>query len=80
MTGGVLEALADRGLEPGVSVKRLIGQADREMKRLQTQGERKFATQPPTELVNNLLYYVARARQLRAADRRHPRSVQPVRA
>ncbi|MEO7387743.1 MAG: Hpt domain-containing protein, partial [Gammaproteobacteria bacterium] len=61
VTGGVLEALADRGLEAGVSVKRLIGQADREMKRLQTQGERKFAAQPPVELVNNLLYYVARA-------------------
>lgn len=61
VTGGVLEALADRGLEAGVSVKRLVGQADREMKRLQTQGERKFAAQPPVELVNNLLYYVARA-------------------
>ena len=61
VTGGVLEALADRGLEAGISVKRLVGQADREMKRLLTQGERKFATQPPVELVNNLLYYVARA-------------------
>ncbi len=61
VTGGVLEALADRGLEAGISVKRLIGQADREMKRLLTQGERKFSAQPPVELVNNLLYYVARA-------------------
>lgn len=61
VAGGVLEALADRGLEAGISVKRLIGQADREMKRLLTQGERKFAAQPPAELVNNLLYYVARA-------------------
>jgi len=61
VTGGVLEALADRGLDAGVSVKRLIGQADREMKRLLTQGERKFAAQPPVDLVNNLLYYVARA-------------------
>ncbi len=61
VTGGVLEALADRGLEAGISVKRLVGQADREMKRLLTQGERKFAAQPPVELVNNLLYYVARA-------------------
>ena len=59
--GGVLEALADRGLDSGVSIKRLVGQADREMKRLHTQGEQKFASQPPVELVNNLLYYVARA-------------------
>ena len=43
------------------AVKRLIGQADREMKRLFSIGEQKFAAQPPTELVNNLLYYVARA-------------------
>ena len=61
VVGGVLEALADGGLEAGVSVKRLIGQADREMKRLFSIGEQKFAAQPPTELVNNLLYYVARA-------------------
>ena len=38
VVGGVLEALADGGLEAGVSVKRLIGQADREMKRLHTHG------------------------------------------
>ena len=43
VAGGVLEALSDHGLEAGVSVKRLVGQADREMKRLQTQGEHKFA-------------------------------------
>ncbi len=61
VVGGVLEALADGGLEAGVSVKRLIGQADREMKRLHALGERKFVAQPPVELVNNLLYYVARA-------------------
>jgi chemosensory pili system protein ChpA (sensor histidine kinase/response regulator) len=61
VVGGVLEALVDGGLEAGVSVKRLIGQADREMKRLHTLGEQKFVAQPPVELVNNLLYYVARA-------------------
>ncbi|MEZ5562939.1 MAG: Hpt domain-containing protein [Gammaproteobacteria bacterium] len=61
VVAGVLEALADGGLEAGVSVKRLIGQADREMKRLFSIGEQKFAAQPPVELVNNLLYYVARA-------------------
>jgi len=61
VAGGVLEALADHGLEAGVSVKRLVGQADREMKRLHTLGEHKFAAQPPVELINNLLYYVARA-------------------
>jgi len=58
---GVIEALLDGGLEPSVSLKRLMGQADREMKRLALVGEDKYALQPPTELVNNFLYYIARA-------------------
>jgi len=58
---GVIEALLDGGLEPSVSLKRLIGQADREMKRLPVVGEEKYAKQPPTELINNFLYYIARA-------------------
>jgi chemosensory pili system protein ChpA (sensor histidine kinase/response regulator) len=61
VVGGVLEALADGGLEASVSIKRLIGQADREMKRLFSVGEEHYASQPPVDLVNNLLYYVARA-------------------
>jgi chemosensory pili system protein ChpA (sensor histidine kinase/response regulator) len=61
VVGGVLEALADGGLEPSVAVKRLIGQADRELKRLQSLGEQRFAEKLPVDLVNNLLYYVARA-------------------
>ncbi len=61
VVGGVLEALADGGLEPGIALKRLLGQADREIKRLQQQGAAGYADQPPTALVNNLLSYVARA-------------------
>ncbi len=61
VVGGVLEALSADGLEPSVALKRLIGQADREIKRLRENGEAEFAADPPTELVNNLLYYVARA-------------------
>ena len=57
----VIEALLDGGLEPSVSLKRLMGQADREMKRLALVGEDKYALQPPIELVNNFLYYIARA-------------------
>ena len=34
--GGVVESLIDGGLETSVSLKRLMGQADREMKRLAT--------------------------------------------
>ena len=62
VVAAVLEALIDGGLEASVSVKRLMGQADREIKRLRTLGEDEYARVPPTELVNNLLYYVSRAR------------------
>jgi len=62
VVGGVLEALLAGGLDAGVPLKRLIGQADREIKRLQSVGEADYVTEPPAELVNNLLYYVARAR------------------
>ena len=62
VVGGVLEALQENGLEASVALKRLIGQADREIKRLQEKGESEFAAHPPTDLVNNLLYYIARAK------------------
>src|SRR6478736_1795603 len=61
VTGAVIEALRDRGLESGVSIKRLLGLADREIKRLHEQGEARFAQHAPVELLNNLLYYVARS-------------------
>ncbi|MGH8185986.1 MAG: Hpt domain-containing protein, partial [Steroidobacteraceae bacterium] len=62
VVGAVLEALREGGLEGTASVKRLLGQADREMKRLYEQNEAHYANSPPLELLNNLLYYVARAR------------------
>jgi chemosensory pili system protein ChpA (sensor histidine kinase/response regulator) len=62
VVAGVIESVLEKGLETSVSLKRLMGQVDREMKRLRTLGEAQFAKVPPTELVNNLLYYVARAR------------------
>ncbi|HEX9140403.1 MAG TPA: Hpt domain-containing protein, partial [Steroidobacteraceae bacterium] len=61
VTGALLEALRENGVEAGVSVKRLLGLADREIKRLFEQGEARYAQGPPIELLNNLLYYVARS-------------------
>jgi chemosensory pili system protein ChpA (sensor histidine kinase/response regulator) len=61
VTGALLEALRENGVEAGVSVKRLLGLADREVKRLFEQGEARYAQSPPIELLNNLLYYVARS-------------------
>ena len=61
VTGGVLEALTDGGLRPSVALKRLLGQADRQLKRVIDEGTDAFDTHPVDELLNNLLYYVARS-------------------
>src|ERR1700761_6974073 len=61
VTGAVIEALQENGLDSGVSVKRLLGLGDREIRRLYEQGEPRYAQGPPVELLNNLLYYVGRA-------------------
>ena len=61
VTGALVEALRERGIEGGVSIKRLLGLADREVKRLYEEGEARYCQSPPVELLNNLLYYIARA-------------------
>ena len=60
VVGALLEALQAGGIEPNVSVKRLLGHVDRELKRLQD-GEQRYAATPPAEVLNNLLYYVAQS-------------------
>jgi chemosensory pili system protein ChpA (sensor histidine kinase/response regulator) len=42
-------------------LKRLLGQADRQIKALYEIGEARYCEDPPIDLLNNLLYYVARA-------------------
>ncbi|HEY7753742.1 MAG TPA: Hpt domain-containing protein [Steroidobacteraceae bacterium] len=61
VAGALLDALAAGSLQPSVTVKRLLGHADRELRRLYAQGEEAYAATPPIELLNNLLFYVARA-------------------
>ena len=61
VVGGLLEALRENGVESSISVKRLLGLADRELKRLYEQGESRYAQHPPVELLNNVLYYIARS-------------------
>ena len=58
---GVLEALQAGSLESTVALKRFVGQADRQLKRLVDHGETAYVDSPPVELLNSLLYYVARA-------------------
>jgi len=57
----VLDALRNDGLEETVALKRLVGQADRQLKRLIDEGESSFVQSPPVDLLNGLLYYVSRA-------------------
>ncbi|HEX4050709.1 MAG TPA: Hpt domain-containing protein, partial [Steroidobacteraceae bacterium] len=61
VVGALLEALRENGVESSISVKRLLGLADRELKRLYEQGETRYAQHPPVELLNNVLYYIARS-------------------
>jgi len=61
VVGALLEALREHGTESSVSIKRLLGLADREIRRLHELGEVRYAQTPPVELLNNLLYYVARS-------------------
>ncbi len=61
VVGAVVEALQEHGLAGGVSIKRLLGLADREIKRLYELGEARYAQAPAVDLLNNLLYYVGRA-------------------
>ncbi|MEO0575150.1 MAG: Hpt domain-containing protein [Pseudomonadota bacterium] len=61
VVGGVLETLIDGSLPISVSVKRLLGQADRRIKRVIDAGLETFDKEPVTDLVNSLLFYIARA-------------------
>ena len=58
---GILEGLQSEHLETGVAVKLLMGQVDRQIKRVIDQGESAFHTLPPDDLLKNLLYYVAQS-------------------
>ena len=61
VVGAVLEAVRANGLEGSATLKRLLGQADRQIKALYELGEARYCENPPVDLLNNLLYYVARA-------------------
>jgi len=61
VAGGVLESLQNGGLETSVALKRLLGQVDRQIKLLIDKGAAAFDEHPVADLLNNLLYYVARS-------------------
>ncbi len=61
VAGGVLESLQNGGLKTSVALKRLLGQIDRQIRLLIDEGIEAFDNHPVTNLMNNLLYYVARS-------------------
>lgn len=61
VVSGTVEALLDGGIDASVSLKQMLGQVDRQIKRIIDQGEDALDDDPPAELVNNLLYYIGRA-------------------
>jgi len=61
VVGGVLESLQNGGLETSVAIKRLLGQADRQIKYAIDEGDAAYDAHPVDDLLNNLLYYVARS-------------------
>ena len=75
----VLTAIRAGGLEATVTLKRLLGQADRQLKRLIDGGEAAIVNAPPVDLLNSLLYYVARSTYGRHSDHEAPRHLRPER-
>ena len=61
VVGAILESVRANGLEGSATLKRLLGQADRQIKTLYELGEARYCEDPPIDLLNNLLYYVARS-------------------
>ncbi|MFN2337552.1 MAG: Hpt domain-containing protein, partial [Gammaproteobacteria bacterium] len=61
LAGGLVEAMRDGALEVSLSTKLLMGQIDRQLKKLIDTGEQDFEKQLPTDLQKNLLFYIAHA-------------------
>ncbi len=76
VAGGLVESLRRGGLDSSVSIKLLLGQLDRQIKKIIDRGLTALNDEPPHDLLKNLLYYVAtsqsadeRTRELKQAFR-----------
>ena len=56
---GLVESLQLGGLDSSISVKLLLGQLDRQIKKIIDNGVAPLSEEPPEELLKNILYYVA---------------------
>lgn len=55
---GLIESLQLGGLDSNVSIKLLLGQLDRQIKKIIDNGVYLFSEEPPEDLLKNILYYV----------------------
>jgi chemosensory pili system protein ChpA (sensor histidine kinase/response regulator) len=62
VSSGVIEALFDNGLEINNNIRQLISQIDAEIKKLINEGDQSYEQTPATELIKNLLFYIATAK------------------
>ncbi|NCF80665.1 MAG: hypothetical protein GWP74_03555, partial [Proteobacteria bacterium] len=61
IAAGVIEALRNHGLDASVSVRRLLGLLDQQLKTISKDGSVALGHAAPADLVKNLLYYLAHA-------------------
>ncbi len=61
VVGGIVESLIDKGLQNSSALKVLLGQVDREIRRLIKNGESAIETAESSDLIKNCLYYTATA-------------------
>lgn len=66
VAGGVVGSLKDHSLDSNASVNRLLGQVDRQIKRMIDEGEPGLGQTPALDLFKNLLFYVAQSRSQEA--------------
>jgi chemosensory pili system protein ChpA (sensor histidine kinase/response regulator) len=62
IAAGVTDAITENSIDASVAVKRLIGQLDRQIRRVIEHGESALIQAPPVDLLKNLLFYVAQSR------------------
>jgi len=60
ISAALIEGLLSEGIDGNVSIKMILGHVDRSIKQLLDQGEEEFASNVPSDLLKNLLYYIAR--------------------
>ncbi len=61
VSAAMVEGLSLGGIQPGTSVKSVLGQLDRLLRVLAAEGAPVLAKTAPSELMKNLLYYIAKS-------------------